>query len=199
MPFAPPADADEILGIVEAVMLMGGGDVEPSRYGGAGGTELYGIEPARDELELAVVAAAERDEVPLLAICRGVQVLNVAHGGTLHQHLPEVRSAGIHGEPTGGDPVDHEITLAAGSRLAYATGADVVTGSSHHHQAIDRLGDGLVATGWTDDALVEAVEVDGRGWIVGVQWHPEETAARDPAQQGLFDALVRAARDRGSA
>jgi len=192
--FAPPADADEILAIVDAVMLMGGGDVEPSRYGGADRAELYGIEPTRDELELAVVAAAERHDVPLLAICRGIQVLNVAHGGTLHQHLPELEGAGIHGEPTSGDPVEHEVKLAPGSRLAVAAGADVVSSSSHHHQAIDRLGADLVATGWTGDGLVEAVELDGGAWVVGVQWHPEETAAGDAAQQALFDELVRRAR-----
>lgn len=194
--FPPPTDVEELLGLVDGVLLMGGGDVEPSRYGGADRPELYGIEPTRDELELAVVDAAERSRVPLLAICRGIQVLNVAHRGTLHQHLPEVEGAGTHGEPTSGDPVDHDVKLAPGSRIALAAGADVVAASSHHHQAIDVVGDGLVATGWTEDGLVEAIEVDGDGWVIGVQWHPEDTAERDPAQQRLFDELVRRAERR---
>lgn len=189
----PPADGRELVELVDGVMLMGGGDVEPSRYGGADREELYGIEPARDALEIAVVEAAERDGVPVLAICRGIQVVNVAHGGTLHQHLPDVDGVGIHGEPTTGDPVRHDVNLEPGSRIASAAGAEVVSGSSHHHQAIDRLGAGLVATGWTGDGLVEAAELDGDGWLIAVQWHPEETAGDDPAQQGLFDALVRRA------
>jgi len=123
-------------------------------------------------------------------------VVNVAHGGTLHEHVPDVEGAGVHGEPTSGDPVEHDVKLQPGSRVAAAARADVVAASSHHHQAVDRVGDGLVATGWTDDCLVEAVELDGDGWLVAVQWHPEETAAADAAQQGLFDELVRRARAR---
>jgi len=190
----PDDDPREALALVDGLLLMGGGDVEPSRYGTAPGhTGLYGVEPDRDAFEIALLHAAQRGRVPTLAICRGIQVVNVAFGGTLHPHLPDVEGAGVHGEPLSGDPIPHEVKLAAGSRIAEAMGADVVTGSSHHHQGLDVLGEGLTATGWTEDGLVEAVELEG-GWMLGVQWHPEETAAADPVQQGLFEALARQAR-----
>lgn len=190
---SPEEDPYESLSLLDGLLLMGGGDVEPSRYGGREHGELYGIEPDRDALEIALVRAADRDAIPTLAICRGIQVLNVAFGGSLHPHLPEVDGAAIHGEPLSDDPVLHDVKLAHGSRVADAMHTDLVSGTSHHHQGVDRLGDGLVATGWSEDGLIEAVEREG-GWIVGVQWHPEDTADRDPAQQGLFDELVRRSR-----
>jgi len=197
--FAPPADAAEIVSLVDGLLLMGGGDVDPARYGGdPEHAELYGVEPDRDELEIDVVHAAEAARRPVLAVCRGVQVLNVAHGGTLHPHLPDVEGSGTHGHPLSGDPILHDVKLAAGGAVAAAADSEVVAASSHHHQAIDRVGGGLVATGWTDDGMIEAVELDADGWVAGVQWHPEETAAEDPAQQGLFDELVRRAAERSS-
>jgi putative glutamine amidotransferase len=112
-------------------------------------------------------------------------------GGTLHQHLPDDDKLLPHGTPVLDESVYHDIQLAAGSGVAKACGTDVVTGRSHHHQAVDRLGDGLVAVGWSPDGLVEAIEPESSsGWVASVQWHPEDTAASDPAQQGLFDALV---------
>lgn len=190
----PDDDPEEALALVDGLLLMGGGDVEPSRYGAAPDVPgLYGVEPDRDAFEIALLRAAERDRLPTLAICRGAQVMNVAFGGTLHPHLPDVVGVGTHGEPLSGGPVRHDIKLAAERLAARATGAEVVSGSSHHHQGLGRLGEGLVATGWTEDGLVEALELE-TGWMLGVQWHPEETAAADPAQQGLFDALVREAR-----
>ncbi len=188
-----PDDAapEEILEPFDALMLMGGGDVEPSRYGAGPHPEMYGIEPDRDGLEIALLNAAARLGMPALAICRGIQVLNVAFGGTLHGHLPDVAGVGVvvHGPPLDGDPVLHDVKLAPGTRIAGAVGDEALSCSSHHHQGIDRLGEGLVATGWSEDGLVEAVEHE-EGWMLGVQWHPEETAAEDPAQQALFDALV---------
>lgn len=189
---SPEDDPDDLLSLVDGLLLMGGGDVEPSRYGGDPHDQVYGLEPDRDALEIDLVHAADRCGVPTLAICRGLQVLNVALGGTLHPHLPDVEGIGVHGAPLSGDPVPHDVELAAGSRVAEAMRADVVSGSSHHHQGLDSLGEGLIATGWTQDGLVEAAERE-TGWVVGVQWHPEETAAGDPSQQGLFDSLVRAA------
>lgn len=188
----PDEDPEAVLSLVDGLLLMGGGDVEPSRYGSKDRPELYGVEPARDAFEATLLRAAARDGVPTLAVCRGIQILNVAFGGSLHPHLPDVEGVGVHGEPLSGDPVMHVVKLEHGSRVATATGADLVSSSSHHHQGIDRLGEGLTATGWSEDGLVEAVEREAE-WIVGVQWHPEETAGADPAQQGLFDALVRQA------
>ena len=184
---------DELLDRFEALMLVGGGDVAPERYGQQAVPQVYGVEPDRDEFEISLLHRALDRDVPTLCICRGMQVMNVAFGGDLVQHLPAEDRFMTHGVPTDAESLLHDVKLLAGSRIAEAAGAEVVSSSSHHHQGVDRLGDGLVATGWTEDGLVEAIESE-RGWIVGAQWHPEDTAPSDPAQQRLFDALVRRAR-----
>jgi putative glutamine amidotransferase len=182
----------ELLDRVDALMLVGGGDVEPSRYGGRADDRTYGVERDRDEIEVALLHAADEREVPTLAICRGMQVMNVAFGGTLIPHLPDRPGTIEHGTPSGQDRRSHPVKTAPDSRLAAATEGDVLDCSTHHHQGVDELGEGMVATGWSDDGLVEAIERE-RGWMLGVQWHPEETAGRDPTQQALFEALVRRA------
>jgi putative glutamine amidotransferase len=190
-----PDDADpaEILRPFDGLLLLGGGDVEPTRYGGSPHAEIYGVEPDRDDLEIRLLREADRSGLPALCICRGIQVLNVAFGGTLIPHLPDLPGLGEHRGASYGSSVEHPVKVEPGSRLALATGREVLTCSSHHHQGLDRLGEGLAVVGRSDDGLVEAVERD-RGWVLGVQWHPEETADRDPAQQALFDALVEQAR-----
>ena len=190
-----PDDTDpaEILEPLDGLLLIGGGDVEPRRYGGGDHGTIYGIEQDRDDLEMRLLAEADRAGMPTLAICRGIQVLNVAFGGTLIQHLPDVPGTLEHGAPGGAGSVRHDVRVAPGSRLAGAVRAEILACSSHHHQGLDRLGEGVVATGWSKDGLVEAVERE-TGWTLGVQWHPEDTAVEDPAQQALFDALVARAR-----
>lgn len=184
---------DELLDRFDALLLVGGGDVAPERYGQEPVDQIYGVEPDRDGFEISLLHRALERDVPTLCICRGMQVMNVAFGGDLVQHLPADDRFMAHGVPTDAESLLHDVKLLAGSRIAEASGAEVVSSSSHHHQGVDRLGDGLVATGWTEDGLVEAIEGE-RGWIVGAQWHPEDTASSDAAQQGLFDALVRKAR-----
>jgi putative glutamine amidotransferase len=175
----------------DGLLLAGGGDIDPPRFGQEADSNVYGIERDRDETEIELVRSALERSLPTLAICRGLQVLNVALGGTLHQHLPDLPGLIPHGTPVLDESVYHDIQLTAGSRVAKACGTDVVTGRSHHHQAVDRLGDGLVVAGTSPDGLIEAIEPDTfPGWLVAVQWHPEDTAPSDPAQQGLFDALV---------
>ncbi len=183
----------ELLDGVEALLLIGGGDVEPSRYGADTSETIYGVEPDRDALEIDLLVEADRRETPTLCICRGMQVMNVAFGGSLIQDLPSDQRFMPHGAPSGSDAVVHDVKLAGDSAIARATGSDVVACSSHHHQGVDRPGRGVVATGWSEDGLVEAIELE-RGWMLGVQWHPEDTAPTDEAQQGLFDELVRGAR-----
>jgi putative glutamine amidotransferase len=185
---------DELLDRLDALMLVGGGDVVPERYGREAVDEVYGLEPDRDDFEIALLLRAVERDVPTLCICRGMQVMNVAFGGDLVQHLPADDRFMTHGVPSEAESLLHDVKLLAGSRIAEAAGSEVVSSSSHHHQGVDRLGDGLVATGWTEDGLIEAIESE-RGWMIGAQWHPEDTAASDPAQQGLFDALVREARE----
>ena len=183
---------------------MGGGDVDPPRYGGDATVEhTYGVEHDRDQLEIDLLLAADRISLPTLAICRGMQVMNVAFGGSLHQHLPGMPGLLEHGVPTADTVSTHDVKPAPGSRLLASAGVGVLTCSSHHHQGVDRLGDGLVAAGWSDDGLVEAIEraVDDPYedvWMLGVQWHPEDSAADDPAQQAIFDGFCLLAKVHGS-
>lgn len=204
----PPGEEgtpEEILDAFDGLLLVGGGDIDPARYGGGSNEHLYGIEPDRDESETQLLRAADRIALPTLCICRGMQVMNVAFGGTLHPHLPDVPGLIQHGVPVEGTQTIHDVTPEPGSRLAAVTKSGSLAAASHHHQGVDRLGDGLAATGRTVDGLIEAIELivsdqqDPRAtWMVGVQWHPEETAEHDPAQQSLFDALSLLARLRGS-
>jgi putative glutamine amidotransferase len=178
-------DIPALLRRVDAVVFHGGGDIDPRRYGQEATEEsLYGIVPEHDEMELAMVAAAIEADKPVLAICRGLQVLNVALGGTLVQDI-------------GTD--DHWLRftsneLDAGSRIAKAMGTEAPQ-RCHcvHHQALDRVGEGLRVVDRRAGGIIHAVELDATRWIVGIQWHPEDSAAEDPQQQGLFDELVRQA------
>jgi putative glutamine amidotransferase len=189
----PDGAPQEALDGFDSLLLVGGGDVDPSRYGGPVHPKVYGMDPLRDDFEIGLVREAVRREAPVLSICRGIQVLNVALGGTLVQHLPDGPGRIAHGNPTGNEPwVEHQVKLSDSSRIAEATGRAALSARAAHHQAVDRLGEGLTAVAWTEDGVVEAIEGD-RGWIVGVQWHPERTAAEDQTQQALFDAFVRAA------
>ena len=170
-----------LLARVDGLLLLGGGDVDPDLYGATHRhPEVTGVVPEHDRADLAAVRAALDLGRPVLAVCRGLQVLNVALGGTLHQHLDGHRA------------VDHEVDLAAASRVAAAMGTKRPSVRSVHHQAVDRLGEGLSVTAWHADGTVEACELEGPAWVVGVQWHPEDTAAGDPPNQGLFDAFVAA-------
>jgi putative glutamine amidotransferase len=191
LPGPDPEPPEDVLAPFAGLLLAGGGDLDPSRYGEPADERVYGIDDDRDDLELGLVTAALERGVPVLAICRGAQVVNVAHGGTLYQHLPEPLGRDAHGDPTGGVLVTHGVQVAEGSHLAEAVGAPrMARCTSIHHQGIDRVGEGLVPVGWSDDGLVEAIEpADGDSWMIAVQWHPEITAADDPAQQSLFDAF----------
>ena len=199
-------DPAEILEPFDGLVLVGGGDVDPMRYGAEPDVEHnYAIEPDRDELEISLLLGADRMRMPTLAICRGMQIMNVAFGGTLHQHLPDLPGMLEHGVPVDDTVSTHEVMPAPRSRLSATTKSGALTCSSHHHQGLDRLGDRIVSTGNSPDGLVESIElgvndpddVDAT-WMIGVQWHPEDTAANDAAQQSLFDAFVTVAKWRGS-
>jgi putative glutamine amidotransferase len=189
-----PATADRVLSRVQALLLIGGGDMEPSTYGAGEHPAIYGVDRDRDALEIRLTHGARAAGLPVLAVCRGAQVVNVALGGTLSQHLPDVGGTMVHRDDT--DPtLAHDVKVTPGTRLAEIFRSETVTGTSHHHQAVDRVGEGLVVSARADDGVIEALEAE-RGWLVAVQWHPEETAANDPAQQSLFDALAREATHR---
>lgn len=187
--------AGERLARFDGLLLIGGGDVDPSLYGEEPHPEVFGIEPTRDGFELSVLRAAMARRMPTLCVCRGVQVLNVALGGSLVQHLPDLPGELAHRSADGKDGVPHQVEVDSASKLAGATGPGPLEVFSHHHQAISRVGEGLTPVAWAPDGTVEAVELQA-GWVVGVQWHPEATAGEDPRQQSLFDALVERARHR---
>lgn len=186
-----PIEQEQAAALLErfdGLLLVGGGDVDPRHYGQDPLPESYGINRDADLFEIALLRAAIPREMPVLAICRGVQVLNVALGGTLDQHITGRKGLVGHGVPGVASEM-HQVRLEPGTWTAKAMGAESAQVSSAHHQALDRLAEGLVVTGRAPDGIVEAIEHPGGGWVVGVQWHPERTPD-DPAHQGLFDALV---------
>ncbi len=184
-----PEEARQLLEPFGGLLLTGGADVDPRLYGEEPRPEVYGVDPLRDHFESALIEAAIDLEIPILAICRGAQILNVALGGTLEQHIHDRLPPEAHGTPGGGGAV-HEVRLEPGSRTAAAMGTERPQACScHHHQAIARLGAGLRAVGWSDDGMVEALEHE-HGYIVATQWHPEDNALQEPAQMGLFRAFV---------
>jgi putative glutamine amidotransferase len=194
LPPSQPAEPEELLAPFDGLLLAGGGDIEPARYGAGNHPAQYGTDPDRDELELALVRAAVRLGVPTLGICRGVQLLNVAFGGTLVQHLPDADGLVEHRNEA--KQAMHGLRIEPGSRLAEALGQVEAEGRSHHHQGLDRLGEGFRAVAWAPDGLVEGIERQ-EGWTVGVLWHPESTAAADPVQHRLLAAFVDVASRRG--
>ena len=182
--------ASERLSRFDGVLLVGGGDIDPARYGQQARPEVAHINPARDEFELPLVRAAIDRTLPTLCICRGAQVLNVALGGTLHQHISDRDELQAHRNEEGTDGVLHEVRAQAGSKIMKAMGVERARTFSHHHQALDELGSGLIPVAWADDGILEGVELE-EGWVLGLQWHAEATAASDPTQQAFFDTLVR--------
>ena len=188
----PPVGTDtSVLEVLDALVVIGGSDLDPTRYG----QDLHPRthpEPYRDDHDLALVHAALQGGTPLLAICRGVQVLNVALGGTLHQHVPDVvpevarEEGGVTVyQPAPGQYGEVEVRTEPGSRIAAALG-DATTVPCYHHQAVDRVADELRVTARSADGLVQALEPDGPVWALGVQFHPEE----DPTDDRLFAALI---------
>jgi putative glutamine amidotransferase len=194
MPPLNPAALEPLLGQVAGVCLSGGPDLDPVAYG-ARRHELTGPSWSQlDRFELALARAADARRLPVFAICRGLQVLNVARGGTLHQHLPEVVGEQIcHRQSEPGHQLTHWVALTGPSRLRSILGADRRRVNSFHHQAVSRLGEGLTVTARASDGTVEAVEALDRDFVVGVQWHAECLVDR-PEQAALFGTFVEAAR-----
>ncbi len=181
------ATLDGLVRRLDGLVLTGGPDVDPARYGAERHPRSQAPRVQRDERELALVSAAERAGLPLLAICRGMQLLNVAYGGSLVQHLPEVVGHEEH-NPTPGTFSGHRVRIEPGSSLHKALGWDERDVPTHHHQGIDRLGGGLCAVAWAEDGTIEALEDQAKPFVIGVQWHPEADEDRS-----VFRALVLAA------
>lgn len=198
VPIAPWRPADlALLPTLDGLILAGGGDIEPDRYASPGHPAIHEVDPERDAGEYALLAGARARGLPVLGICRGAQLINVALGGALHEHLPDVLSGAVQhvGEPPCFVP--HRVQIAPNSLLAEILGALQVEPASWHHQAASTLAPGMVAVAWAQDGCIEAVEFAEpaqQPWLAAVQWHPERTAAEDAIQQRLFAALVAAAR-----
>jgi putative glutamine amidotransferase len=169
-------DPRELLDRIDALMLGGGADIDPDSQGVEAHPETIGSNPDRDRFEIALALGALDRGMPLLGVCRGMQVLNVACGGTLDQHIPDRLGHEIH-RPVPGAWAEHEVRIEPGSLAAEAAGTERLTVKSHHHQGVDRIADKLTATAWaTDDESVEAIESGDGGFALGVLWHPEEDA-----------------------
>lgn len=179
---------------LDGLVLTGGYDLDPATYGEAPHPSVDNVSPARDASELALLRVVLERGVPLLAICRGLQVLNVALGGTLRQHLVDDVGHRVAHRTYDDTAIPHSVRIEPNSRLREIIGVDKSESMSWHHQAIKALAQPLRPTAYAADGLIEAVEMPDHPWCIGVQWHPEMSAAEDPIQQRLFDALVRAAR-----
>lgn len=193
-----PADAehaDEIIGGLDGLILPGGIDMDPAFYGHERHQALGATDPGLDVVQIALAKAALGADLPLLGICRGMQVLNVAAGGTLHQHLPDVLGGSEEHRRIPGTLDEHnahDVAITPGSLAEVAAGGVRTTTRSHHHQAVDELGEGLIVTGrHAEDGIIEAIEAPAATYCLGVQWHPEA----DPASE-VIASLVQRARDR---
>jgi putative glutamine amidotransferase len=188
----PPDDVlaespDEVLDMLDGLILAGGSDIDPASYGARPHPETGTTWPERDRFEIGLGTRALERDMPVLGVCRGMEMLNVIRGGTLDQHLDDLS---LH-RHTPGAFSDHGIRLEPGSLAARVVGAERTEAKSAHHQALDQLGEGVVATGWADDGLIEAIELADRTFAVGVLWHPEEDE-----RSRVVGALVEEARSR---
>jgi putative glutamine amidotransferase len=191
------AEPGELLERLDGLVLSGGGDLDPASYGGDVHANTYSVSPERDAFELALLRGVLERGMPTLAICRGMQILNVALGGGLHVHLPDIVGDAVVHRASQTEAASHPVRLASRSRLAERIGgAELVAVPSWHHQALDRLGTGLEPVAWAPDEVIEAVELRGEPQLVAVQWHPE-LAGPTAAGGGLFEALVSCALERG--
>jgi putative glutamine amidotransferase len=199
IPMVIPVGIDEsalasLLSRLDGVLLSGGGDIDPLLFNGAPHPKVYGISPERDAMEINLVTTALQMDKPLLAICRGIQVLNVALGGGLYTHIQDQVEHSLKHDWFPKFPRDklaHTLSLTCESKLDQIYGADEIWVNSLHHQGISRVGEGLIATAFAPDGLVEGLEVKGLTFALGVQWHPE-CLPDDPGSQNLFSAFVQA-------
>ena len=188
---ATEGEIPEVLDAIDGLILPGGGDVDPAHYNGVRHEANYGISPERDGFEMALARAAlARADLPILCICRGMQLLNVTLGGDLVAHIPDhFGSKVIHRHPER-IPVEHDVRVEPESRLGRILGTDAMTVQSIHHQAVGRVANGLRAVAWSEDGVIEAIESERHPFCLAVQWHPELGALGDGRQRNLFEALI---------
>jgi len=193
-------EPEEALELIDGLLLAGGADIDPGSYGEQVHVETVGTVPERDAFEISLARAAIERDIPVLGICRGMQLINVARGGTLMQHLPERFGHHEHRRVVGSfDGADHDVELLPGTLVLRVVGEARHATKSHHHQGVERLGDGLLVSGISAlDGLPEAIELPDRQFVLGVQWHPEADAM-SPVVAGLVEAANAYSRARGIA
>lgn len=198
LPARDPATVDTMIGRLDAVILTGGGDLQPALHGRVPHESLYGLAATRDLFDLRLAAAAHEQRVPLLGICRGMQIVNVALGGDLFMDIPsEVGMQVVHRIPEPGVVATHPIRIEQSSALAAMLGTTRIDVNSSHHQALRAVGHGLVPVAWAEDGVVEAAEAADATWaFMGVQWHPEYRHPDNAAARRPFEALIEAAGNR---
>ena len=195
----PPGESNwrVITLLLDGLILTGGGDIDPQRYNGGHHEMVYNIDTERDESECQLAEYALESGLPTLGICRGAQMLNIVSGGSLYVHLPDKYGEQIAHRQPPREPVPHDVQLEGRSRLADIFKTDKFSCASWHHQALNDIPEAYAITARAADGVVEAIEHRQHPWLVAVQWHPELTAAEDPLQQELFNALVRQGRRNG--
>jgi gamma-glutamyl-gamma-aminobutyrate hydrolase PuuD len=197
LPMLDPLQADAVASVLDGLLFIGGGDLDPTWYGRQPSPRLGTVDGEQDRWELALVAAGLSHHLPMLGICRGAQLMNVALGGTLVQHLPDTTDLEHCDKVRCSTPV-HDVIVDGQSQLGAVLGVERLGVNSLHHQAVDELGGGLVPVAWADDGTVEAVESSGLNRMIGVQWHPE-LLVDDPRHAALFSWLAAAAAQPASA
>ena len=189
------APLEQVLGQLDGLVISGGGDIDPALYGGSQHETVYMVNRDRDEFELAAAKwALASESLAVLGICRGMQVLNIALGGDLELHIPDVLGDEVAHRLPPREPTYHPVRVELDSVLAEIYGQTEFQVCSWHHQCVRTLGRGLVPIAWASDGVVEGLFCESRAWVVGIQWHPEMQAAHEPLQRRLFEALVQNAR-----
>ncbi|MCK5688285.1 gamma-glutamyl-gamma-aminobutyrate hydrolase family protein [Myxococcota bacterium] len=192
----PPGESnvDQLLDLLDGLLLIGGGDIDPLRYSTENNhTKIYGVDKERDNLEFELACKAIDRQMPILAICRGMQVINAACGGDLHQHLPDIFGESVLHRATERDSALHSITINEGELLAEICGTRTFDVASVHHQSVKTLGKDLRPIAYSSDGVIEALAHNLYDDLIALQWHPEHTADTDPIQQRIFDGFVQKA------
>jgi putative glutamine amidotransferase len=194
----PDTVTPDVLDHLDGMLLTGGGDIDAAEFRDVNHPMVHHVDKNRDQMELSLTREAKRRGIPVFGICRGVQVMNVALGGNLVQHIPdEIRTMIVHDDSENvRHNLVHEVSILKGSQLHRIIGKDRVGVNSFHHQSIKDLGKGLIATAWSDDGVVEGVELPGTQYFLGVQWHPEEFVDHGAIFHSLFESFVEACNNR---
>jgi putative glutamine amidotransferase len=196
--FVPNLAADlaqDYLSHCDGLLLSGGADFDPALFAQDPHPDLGMVEESRDQFELALYHAAKAKSLPILGICRGIQAINIAEGGSLHQHLPALGHKLQHNQKNLDGSLSHLVKLEPSSHLAASFGKETVRTNSYHHQAIDKLGNALKAVAWTSDGIIEAVEGTAHNFVLGVQWHPEMSFERYPEHLAPFSLFMNAVKN----